>query len=291
MSGQLRTLKNRIRSVENTKKITRAMEMVAAAKLRRFQDMMVRSRPFTEGLEKLLRRLTQAKPGKSHPFLEVREEKNVALVLMTSDTGLCGSYNNDLIQLAQRFLADRRGRAASKPVVIAVGKCGITALKSSGTTPAASFTDLRASRIEDVLKETRTSIENLYLDGRVDAVYGVYSHFKTLTAYTPVLEKVLPLEKPESSGPQEEDVRYIFEPSPETIFEKIVPLFFEAKIRTLFLEAIVSEQIARMRAMHQATENAREMIDSLVLLRNKARQAMITKEIIEIISGSRALKI
>ena len=331
MSGQLRALRNRIKSVENTKKITRAMEMVAAAKLRRFQDMMQRSRPFTEGLEKLLARVNRPAFANLHPFIEKREEKSteggsppkdgsvrlladasggkVALVLITSDTGLCGSYNNDLVNLGLRFVRGQKER----PVVLGVGKSGILALKNAGFNCKAAFTDLRASRVEEILVELRRELEAVYLSKEVDAVYVVYSHFKTLTAYKAVSEKILPLEdaaghfdesegrgeisaskKRDFSATPRNDIPtedYIFEPSPEDVFKKLIPFFFEAKVRTVFLEAIVSEQIARMTAMNMATKNAKEMIDSLVLKRNKARQASITKELIEIVSGSQALKL
>ncbi len=288
MSGQLRTLRNRIRSVENTKKITRAMEMVAAAKLRRFQDMMNKSRAFTQGLETLLKRVSGSETENPHPFIMPREEKKIALVLMASDTGLCGSYNNDLAHMAQRFI-----RASKvKPVLIGVGKSGITALKNSGLTCRNTFTDIRASRVEEILAELRKTLEDLYLSEEIDSVYVIYSHFKTLTTFKAITEKILPLEKPKADENSSRDAEeYIFEPSPAAIFQKLTPLFFEAKMRLIFLEAIVSEQIARMTAMNQATKNAKEMIDSLVLQRNKARQASITKELIEIVSGSQALKL
>lgn len=288
MSGQLRTLRNRIRSVENTKKITRAMEMVAAAKLRRFQDMMNKSRAFTQGLESLLKRVSTGEFAAMHPFIKPREEKKIAVVVMTSDTGLCGSYNNDLLNLSHSFIKQQ----ANRPVLIGVGKSGITALKNTGCSFLGSFTDIRASRVEEILAELKNTLEKIYLSGEVDAIHVVYSHFKTLTTYKPITEKLLPLERPvvdEKSARSAED--YIFEPSPEAVFQKLVPLFFEAKMRMIFLEAIVSEQIARMTAMNQATKNAKEMIDSLVLQRNKARQAAITKELIEIVSGSQALKL
>lgn len=264
------------------------MEMVAAAKLRRFQDMMNKSRAFTQGLETLLKRVSGGEFKNPHPFIQPREEKNVALVLMSSDAGLCGSYNNDLVNMAHRFIRERK----TAPVLIGVGKSGITAFKNVKLPCRYAFTDIRASRVEEILIELRKSLEGLYLSGEVDAVYVIYSHFKTLTTFKAVTEKILPLEKPkadEKSSREAED--YIFEPSPEAIFQKLIPLFFEAKMRLIFLEAIVSEQIARMTAMNQATKNAKEMIDALVLQRNKARQASITKELIEIVSGSQALKL
>ena len=311
MSGQLRTLRNRIRSVENTKKITRAMEMVAAAKLRRFQDMMQKSRAYTEGLGTLLKRLSGVPSASEHLFIRPREEKKIALVLMSSDTGLCGSYNNDLANMAQRFIREREQSAkeggsppqerrirpladasGGKPAVIAVGKSGGTALKNMGCPPQYSYTDIRASRVEEILAELRRDLEKLYVSGEVDAIYVIYSHFKTLTTFKAITEKLLPLERPVENEPSKgKTENYIFEPSPEFVFQKLVPQFFDAKLRMIFLEAIVSEQIARMTAMHQATKNAKEMIDGLVLKRNKARQASITKELIEIVSGSQALKI
>ena len=290
MSGQLRTLKNRIRSVESTKKITRAMEMVAASKLHRFQDMMVKARPYTEGLEKLLKRLGETEKAQ-HPFFEKREEKRTALLLMTSDTGLCGSYNNDLIGRAKAYLSGREGK---KPLLIGVGKIGVNSFKRLGWDATASYTDIKASRIEEILADLKATLEKLFLENQVDAIDTVYSHFLSVTNYQTVTEKLLPFEgapRAEAQTRRGLPVEYIFEPSKEFIFEKLVPLYFEAKVRTLFLESFVSEQIARMRAMHQATENAKEMIDTLVLLRNKARQAAITKEIIEIVSGSQALKL
>jgi F-type H+-transporting ATPase subunit gamma len=287
MSGQLRTLRNRIRSVENTKKITRAMEMVAAAKLRRFQDMMNKSRAYTNALEALLKKLSGGDFGDIHPFIKPREEKKIALVFITSDAGLCGSYNNDLFQLANKFVKEQK----TLPILIGVGKSGITAFKKT-LACRTSFTDIRASRVEEILSELRQTLEKMYLDGEVDAIYVVYSHFKNLTTYKSTVEKLLPLEAPKGDAKAADEARgYIFEPSPEALFKKLIPQFFEAKMRLIFLESIVSEQIARMTAMNQATKNAKEMIDSLVLQRNKARQASITKELIEIVSGSQALKL
>jgi len=302
MSGQLRELKNRIRSVENTKKITRAMEMVAAAKLRRFQILMLNARPFTEKLEEQVRRLHQAqneaaerarKEGGEaaplHPFFEKRKSAKAALVVITSDTGLAGSYNLDLINETSDFLAAWKG---SKPLLIGIGKSGIAALKRQGHHFEKTYTDLRASRVEEILADFKTYLEELFVSGQTDSIHIVYSHFQTVTSYVSLAEKILPLEEPKQEPGEKAaaSADYIFEPSPEAIFEKLIPLYFEAKTRMIFLEALVSEQIARMSAMHQATKNAKEMIEALVLQRNKARQANITKEIIEIVSGSKAAR-
>jgi len=330
MSGQLRTLKNRIRSVESTKKITRAMEMVAAAKLHRLQDAMTKARPYTEGLRKLVSRLMETQnadgagsaasgqgPGAAapmHPFFESREEKKAALVLITSDTGLCGSYNQELIERARRFLnpavpgprVPGKGLAPPPVTIMGVGKSGISALKRAGHASEKTWTDLRAGRADEIFHELKSYLETIFIEKQVDAVYVIYSHLVAAAAYQGVTEKLLPLTKPLRPPGGGEDspggacavpgagvaaAGYIFEPSPEAVFQKLIPVFFEAETRRIFLEALVSEQIARMRAMHQATENAKEMIDSLVLQRNKVRQAAITKELIEVVSGSQALKI
>ena len=339
-AGLLRRLKSRIRSVDNTKKITRAMEMVSAAKLRRFQKLMTEAKPYTHELEAMLVRLvrdqtearsapteltrrqslpparaeaSQQKSEKnrnySHPFFEERPEKHLGLVLLTSDSGLCGAYNTELIELVRKTINRHSTQTASlasshsptqKPsdkssfCLFGVGKMGVSALKKSGYAFERTFTEIKVHQVESTIKTLKADLETAYLQGKVDAVYVIYSHFISATASKAVAEKILPLKRPQTgehaAGKSKANVPYIYEPTPEFIFEKLIPVFFEAKIRMIFLEAFVSEHMARMNAMHQATKNAREMIDSLTLTRNKVRQAIITKEIIEIVSGSRALK-
>lgn len=291
-AGLLRVLKGRIKSVENTKKITRAMEMVAAAKLKRYQDMMLKGQSFAEGLESLLKRLSGGQ-NIDHPFLEKREEKNVGIVFIASDTGLCGSYNLDLSSRAKSFIEEKEAALGSTAKLICVGKMARAAVERFGRTSSKTFQDIRGSEVESTVQGLRAYLEEIYLSGEVDAIYVIYSHCKSLTSFVDVTEKLLPLERPEAEDENEANensVDYIFEPDEKTILERLIPLFFEARTRQIFLESFVSEQIARMNAMHQATKNASEMIDSLVLQRNKIRQAIITKEIIEVVSGAQALK-
>ena len=295
-AGQLRTIKSRIRSVENTKKITRAMEMVSASKLKRVQGMMMRSRPYTQGLEDMLSRLMQDQRAENsasekaetlHPFFEERDEKKSLVVLMTSDAGLCGSYNTDLIQLTRKHL----GQCQNHPQLIGIGKMGIRALRRDGFDFIQTYTDIKTYQLEDTIKSLSSELQNAYLSKRVDAVYVIYSHFITISSYKNVVEKILPLKEPAKTEPADgRAVPYIYEPSPENIFKQLIPAYFVAKTRAIYLEALVSEYMARMNAMHLATKNADDMVDSLVLVRNKVRQAIITKEIIEVVSGSRALK-
>ncbi len=303
-AGQLRILKSRIKSVESTRKITRAMEMVSAAKLRRFQTLLNKTRPYTEGLGKIIANLVEAEQsgapqtGQSaaHPFFENRKEKNTALLVITADTGLCGAYNMFLTDLARNFLARPTHHV---PFLYGAGKVGVNALKRAKFELAQSLTDLRSNQIEPAIKEMSGSLAGHYLRGEVDAVYIIYTHVLSVMTAKPVIEKVLPFKPPAPpAGKKEADSaakkkmldNYIYEPSPQAIFEQIVPEFFEAKIRMIFLESFVAEHMARMNAMHQATKNAKEMTESLTLVRNKIRQTIITKEIIEIISGSKASK-
>lgn len=287
MSGQLRALKNRIRGVENTQKITKAMEMVAAAKLKRFQRLREQTTPYVRTLEGVLNRLLATDIPPQHPLLETREEKNIALLVITSDTGLCGSYNQALIEEAKRFLRSR----STAPLLIGVGKNGVNALSRAGHTWHQSFKDTKTAELESVITGTRSLVETLFTEKKVDAVYAVYAHFTGKSVYRATTEKLLPFQL-EATGnePVETENLYIIEPSREALFTRLVPLVFASKTRMMFMEALISEQMARMNAMFQATENARELIDTLVLLRNKVRQAAITKELIEIVSGSQALK-
>lgn len=287
MSGQLRALKNRIRGVENTQKITRAMEMVAAAKLKRFQKLRDQATPYALALEGILRRLLATDVPLRHPLLEMREEKRAVLLVMTSDTGLCGSYNISLIEEAQKFLHGTR----QAPLLIGIGKQGIHALSRTRHTWHKTFTDTKTAQVESVITEVSSLLESLFAEKKADAVYAVHSHFTGHAVFRPVTEKLLPMRlEADAGGPAETSGAYIMEPSREALFARLVPLVFGVKVRMLFMESMIAEHTARMRAMNQATENAEELIGDLVLLRNKIRQAAITKELIEIVSGSKALK-
>lgn len=293
MSGQLRTLKNRIRSISNTKKITRAMEMVSAAKLKRYQKMVLEGAPYAEGLLQLLKRVSASGVSATHPLLgnnpSKAHSKKKALFVFTSDTGLCGSLNLDLIASAQKFLKSEK----EAPVIVGVGKMGALALKKSGYVLEKTFIEIKSADIEKTIVEIRNLASELYLSGRVDSIHTTYSRFISATRFKPVTEKLLPFSldltsTPDAQPSAEDD--YLMEPSASALFDRLVPAVFSMRVRQIFLESFVSEQMARMNAMHQATENASELIDDLVLARNKARQAAITKELIEIISGSQALK-
>lgn len=285
MSGQLRSLKNRIKSVSNTKKITRAMEMIAASKLKRYQDMLLQNNPYSLSLENLLKRVSRTIQKTHHPLMEKREEKKTALLIISSDTGLCGSYNAAILEHAKEQLE----KSKSSPLLVGVGKWGVHAISRLGHKWDETFLDIKTNEIEGIIIELKNILSSLFLDKKADAVHVIYSHFISSVSYEVTTEKILPFVF-EDDGESISSDTYIMEPTPHFLFEKLVPAVLESKMTRIFLESFVSEQIARMHAMHQATENAKEMIDSLVLLRNKARQTSITNELIEIVSGSRVLK-
>ena len=306
--ASLREVRRRIRSVENTKKITRAMEMVAASKLRRFQDLLTSARPYTEKIDSLLKRfLDDVPPGYSHPYLKspqrtewVREPETGAtgeagLIIFTSDTGLCGTYNGDLEQAVREFL-DEHSR--EKISLIFVGKHARGVFAHQKNRVAGIFSDLRVSRFEETLENLQKTIDTEYHSGRFQTVTALYTRMESLSRCHVSVEKILPLNSPaQGEGPHlpekignlpSSSVDWIVEPDLKTVLDKLIPASFEAKLRLVVYHALLTEQIARMSAMRQATQNAKEMIDSLTLARNKARQAAITKEIIEVVSGASA---
>ncbi len=272
------------------------MEMVAAAKLRRFQDFLESARPYTQRLESLLERLLGSLPeGYEHSFLEKTEAsdqaektktKRIALVLFTSDTGLCGTYNSEIENLARSSCRQNTGKQIRFAFV---GKHGANSFSKEKSRALANLNDLRVSRVDEILEELRQALAAAFTNGELDEVHAVYTRMESLSRYRTHTERLLPFSKKETAG--EPETGYLIEPDPQTVLNRVIPMVFEARLRFIFYHALLTEQIARMNAMRQATRNAKEMIDELTLSRNKARQASITKEIIEIVSGSRALKL
>ena len=284
--ASLRQIRRRIKSVENTKKITRAMEMVAAAKLRRFEDLLTKARESAYFLEKLLKNLLKDVASYTHPLFEAKDGTGkIVLVVATSDTGLCGTYNSNLLHAANAFLKENAGREVE---IVTVGKTGLNYFRRIGQKTGFSFNEIRTSNFEATVLEITEYLKKRFLESHADEVYLLYTQYISKSNYKPRVEKFLNLEKTaEAAG---ERVGYILEPSADRIFEELLPRFLLTKVRTMLLEALLSEQLSRMVAMRQATDNAVEMIEDLTLLRNKLRQASITKELIEVVSGAKAAK-
>ncbi len=289
----LRDIRRRIQSVKNTAQITRAMQMVAASRMRRAQEAVEHSRPFSEKIREVLADLSYATPageGALHPLLERREVRNADLVLMSSDRGLAGGFNANVIRLGSRFILDEAGAPVS---VLSVGRKGRDYMVRYGRNVTADFSELGDQpQLDDVTPIARTVIDR-FTSGEVDAVYLVYTEYVNTITQTPRRVQLLPIEPPSAEDQEEarsRGVDYIYEPDPRQLLQALLPRYVEVQIYQALLESKASEHSARMVAMRNATDNANEIVGDLSLTYNKARQATITREIIEIAGGAAALE-
>jgi F-type H+-transporting ATPase subunit gamma len=283
--ASIKTIRRRIRSIENMQKIFKAMETVAAARLRRAQARAQAARPYAVKITEMLAKLSAAASELEHPLFKAREVGKTALVVITGDRGLAGAFNANLIRTAETRL--RQAQPDSLALVL-VGKKGRDYFRRRRWPVLASHTDLPA---EGSLEFARTLTDDLiarFLSGEVDRVEIVYTQFVTALTRRIQTEVFLPVGGGEAtSGP---DRGTIFEPDPETIFAELLPRYATAKLFAALADSLASEQAARMIAMGAARKNAGELLDDLVLDRNRARQAMITKELLEIVAGAEALR-
>ncbi|KAA0252390.1 MAG: ATP synthase F1 subunit gamma [Acidobacteria bacterium] len=284
-------IRRRIRSVKNTQQITKAMKMVAASKLRRAQERVTAARPYAATLQATLSSLAAALPAgaegaPAHPLLARREEKNVVLVVVTGDKGLCGAFNTNVLRAAGQFLDERSGSQKTAPRLVVLGRKGHDYFKRRPYQVLDSRPGLFQRFGYDTAAEIARSLAGRFTSGEVDAVYVVFNEFRSVISQVVTTRRLLPLELPEASGPARD---VLFEPSPAAILDRLVPRNLEFQLYRVLLESNASEQGARMTAMDGASKNAGEMIDHLTLTYNRARQARITKELIEIVSGAAAL--
>ncbi|MFZ5440085.1 MAG: ATP synthase F1 subunit gamma [Myxococcota bacterium] len=288
--ASLRDIRKRIRSVKNTRQITKAMKMVSAAKLRRAQDNVIASRPYAQTLDAVMSALIgRSEPGSlSHPLLTRREVKKVELVVMTSDRGLAGGFNANINRKALKYLADNKGLEIS---ISTIGRKGNDFLRGRGVTirkdHPGTFQRLNYATADALAKD----LSKRFLDGEVDAVFLLYNEFVSAIAQVPTMAQLLPFEAKhaeQKTGASQVDYKY--EPNPQAVLEKLVPQAISVKVYRAMLESFAAEHAARMTAMENATRNAGDMIGSLTLFYNRSRQAQITKELVEIVSGAEALK-
>ncbi|MEJ5367921.1 MAG: ATP synthase F1 subunit gamma [Bryobacteraceae bacterium] len=279
-------IRRRIRSVKNTQQITRAMKMVASARLRRAQDRVINARPYARMAAELLGDVVAA-AGQEFveqlPLLAVRPEQRIQLVLITADRGLAGAFNSNLIKAAQQFLAEHAQQEVELELVGRKGRDFFVKrpVRISGETTGISQTagQAEAERLGRKLIERFTA-------GEVDSVYLIYNEFKSVLSQRVTLKKILPIRMPEAASRRE----YIFEQPPMELLQKLLPEFIVLQVLEAFLESAAAEQAARMTAMDSATSNAGEVIQKLTLYMNRVRQASITREIIEVVSGASALE-
>jgi F-type H+-transporting ATPase subunit gamma len=283
MIQDFRRLKERIKSIENTRKITCAMEMVSAAKLNRVKGAFLASKPYFSNMQRVLFSFLSDIEPVSHPLLEERKErKTAAVMVITSDTGLCSTYNNNVIKAAKEF-ADRSGR--EKIGIIAVGKEAFVYFKREGYFVANSYLGIHGKFSEEIAADITKTLTNMFLTKTVDEIYIAYTHFSPNLRHKPAIEKFLAIEYE-----KKERQYYILEPGKDIILNGLISKYLLAKMRLVLLDSLTAEHSARMLAMKLATDNAKDLIDTLTLLKNKARQAAITKEVLEIAMSAEALR-
>ena len=287
-------IRRRIKSVKNTQQITKAMKMVSAAKLRRAQDRVVTARPFANKMGEVLGELAKRTDEDfHHPLLDLRGDERYLLVLITADKGLCGAFNTNLTKAAQQFMRDHADKQIE---LLAIGRKGRDFFRNRRAVIAAEYIGLTGKgRVEfSEALEVARSIIKLYTDDTgIDKVFLIYNEFKSVLSQRVVLEQLLPVARPKEPEPEGKTavtlVDYIYEQPPEEVFSRLLPRLVETQIFRALLESIASEQGARMTAMDSASKNASELIESLTLNMNRVRQAAITNEIIEVVSGAAAL--
>lgn len=288
--ASLLDMRRRIKSVKNTQQITKAMKMVAAAKLKRAQDRVTAARPYAQKMSEILGNLSGRIGDEfSSPLLDSRGDEKYLIVLVSADKGLCGGFNTNVMKAAQNFLKENAGKQTE---MIPVGRKGRDFFKRRQMLFVQEYVGLTNSgRVEykDAAEIAQKVIKTFTEDTTIDKVFLVFTEFKTVLSQKPVVEQLLPIPKIQAeetdSGAQAE---YIYEQTPAEIFGKLLPKQVETQIYRAMLESIASEQGSRMTAMDSASKNAGELIDSLTLNMNRIRQAAITKEIIEVVSGAAA---
>jgi F-type H+-transporting ATPase subunit gamma len=282
-----RLLRRRIRSVQNTAKITKAMEMIATAKMRRAQENALAGRPYNDKIQQVIADLAAetSSDGPLHPLLEKRAKVNkIAIVHITTSRGLCGGLNANINRLTGSFILQQ-----SVPVtIITIGRKGRDFMLRNQRDLRAEFTKIGdRPKLLDTIPISHIVLDD-YTSGFVDQVYIAYPRFITVMAQNPTMEQLLPIEP--APIPKSETTEFIYEPSPQFVLGELLPRYVEMRIYHAILEAIASEQAARMVAMRNATENANDVINELTLILNKARQEMITTELLDITGGVESLR-
>ncbi len=286
----LRDIKRRIKAVNSTSKITKAMKMVAAAKFRRAQQRMFEMRPYADRMNNILSGLAGGAEGEMHPLLAARPRRNVQILVLTSDRGLCGAFNTNILKAAARHAAELRNEGFDV-TISSVGRKARDYFKRRGVELSSSWVGISGKISYTNAQEIASSIIENYTNEAVDEVILVYNEFKSVVAQKIVIARLLPLAPIDTASEESLPVyNFIYEPSKQEIFNRLVPKNVEIQIFRALLESQASEEAARMSAMENATKAANEMIGSLTLQYNKARQASITKELMDIVGGVEALK-
>jgi len=285
----LRDIKRRIKAVQSTSKITKAMKMVSAAKFRKAQQRMFELRPYAERMGTILSSLAGGAEGEIHPLLAVRPRKNIEVLVITSDRGLCGAFNTNILKAGTKHIAELK-KEGFEVGISCVGRKARDYFKRRNVELKSSWTGISGKISYANAQEMAGNIIEKYTDETVDEVILIYNEFKSAIAQKVVIAKLLPLAPIETSEETLPVYNFIYEPSKQEIFSRLVPKNVEIQIFRALIESQASEEAARMAAMENATKSANDMISSLTLQYNKARQATITKELMDIVGGVEALK-
>jgi len=283
--ANIRDIKNRIVSIKNTRQITNAMKMVAASKLRKAQERIINARPYADYIDMMIRTIKYKNPAAKHPFLYSREHAksdNTALLVFTADRGLCGSFNSNIIRAANKYLEQNH-----QTDVICIGKKGYDNLKKRTDRVIEKYLNYFNVIDFDTTKDISRLVIDLYMNKGYDKIDVIYNEFKSAIQQNIISRQLLPIVPMDSEVVSQTD--FLYEPDEDTIIEELGEKYVDVEIWRMMLESSAAEQGARMTAMDNATENASELIEQLTLLHNRARQASITTEIIEIASGAEAI--
>ena len=284
----LRDIRRRIRSVQSTQKITRAMKLVAAAKLRRAQERILSARPYANKMAELLGNLVSGADGAGHPLLEQREGPRRQIVVVTADRGLAGAFNSNILRRAVDFVRESN---ATGVTLVVVGRKARDFFRRRQYTVKRDMVGFWDRLAYGHAAELADYFMQQYLDGEVDEVHLLYNEFRSVAVQRPIRQLLLPIPRgAEAEGEAEAPVDYIYEPGPEAILGDLLPRHVRMQVYRALMESLAGEYGARMTAMEAATKNAKEMIDILTIQYNKARQEKITKELLDIVGGAEALR-
>ncbi len=293
----LKNIRTQIASKKSTQKITRAMKLVAASRLRRAQDAILAARPYANAVSEAVAQVALRAGAEAHPLLERRSPERITLVLLTSDRGLAGGFNANIFRAVQRFIAEKKepkdGSTPAREITLEiVGKKGRDYYRRRRQSITRETPAPTAESATHIAAEMAHVVTHEFHEGRTDAVFLVYNEFKSAVQQTVVIEQLLPVAPPAGTTEAQASgvLDFVYEPSKEKLLDGLLPMYVESQIYRGLLESVASELGARMTAMENATNNAKEMIANLTLQYNRARQAAITKELMEIVSGAEALK-
>ena len=286
MAANMKEIKERIDSVKNTSQITNAMNIVSSTKFKKFQELTLKSRSYSDTLDIAFDNLVASLTGKKHVIFDGKQEvRKVGIVVMTSDRGLCGSFNSNMLRRMEEMIKDFR-KEGKNISIITIGKKARDYCKNKDVSVDSEYIQLIPETMFEKAKKISEDVVEFYLNDFYDEVYLLYSKFVSAIEYIIQIEKILPIEKKEGLPTKE----YIFEPSEEQVLREFIPKVLNIKLYQALLESSASEHSARMSAMRQANDNADEMIKKLTVQYNRERQGQITQELSEIVGGSEALK-